>query len=290
MNRKSFIKAGLLIPFLNMELKDFENEVLGERANSELMPVLFVGHGNPMNAIMPNAINKKWHQIGKSLEVPKAILCISAHWQTRGTKVTAMKYPKTIHDFGGFPKDLFDVQYNAPGSPEFAQKAIDAVKLVHVGKDLEWGLDHGCWSVLKPMFPDATIPTFQMSLDYLATPEQHFQIGMQLQSLRSKGVLIIGSGNLVHNLGKLNYEVNAFDWAIEFDELAKQKILEGKFASLVGYKDLGKAANLAIPTSEHYLPLLYTLALKTPKEPLHFFNESFDMGSISMRSVFIGKE
>lgn len=290
MNRKSFIKTGLILPFINMDLNDFESTLVGDRSNSDLMPVLFIGHGNPMNAIMPNAINKKWQEIGKAIEVPKAILCISAHWQTRGTKVTAMEHPKTIHDFSGFPKNLFDVQYNAPGSPEYARKAIEAVKLVHIEKDYAWGLDHGCWSVLNQMFPQANIPTFQLSLDYLSTPEQHFQIGMQLKSLRSKGVLIIGSGNLVHNLGKLNYEVNAFDWAIEFDEFAKQKILEGKFASLVGYKELGKAANLAIPTNEHYLPLLYTLALKTPKEPLHFFNETFDMGSISMRSLFIGSE
>ncbi|OYU94837.1 MAG: 4,5-DOPA dioxygenase extradiol [Bacteroidetes bacterium B1(2017)] len=288
MNRKKFLQSGLLFPFINMDLHAFESEIIGSNESSDLMPVLFVGHGNPMNAIMPNAYSAKWKEIGEKIATPKAILCVSAHWQTRGTQVTFMEHPKTIHDFGGFPKALFDAQYPAPGSPLFAQKTIDAVKAVHITKDLEWGLDHGCWSVLKPMFPKATIPVFQLSLDYLATPEQHFQIGMQLQSLRSKGVLIVGSGNLVHNLGMLNWEGGPFDWAIEFDALAKTKILEGDFVSLVGYRNLGKSAKLAIPTNEHYLPLLYALALKTKNEPLHFFNESIDMGSISMTSLFIG--
>ncbi|MCF8253396.1 MAG: 4,5-DOPA dioxygenase extradiol [Bacteroidia bacterium] len=288
MDRKSFIKASMLIPFLGMEIKDFE-EALGENALMEKMPVLFVGHGNPMNAIMPNEYSKKWKAIGEQLPTPKAILCVSAHWQTRGTQVTAMPQPKTIHDFGGFPKSLFEVEYPAPGiSSALAQKTIEAIKEVHVTKDFEWGLDHGCWSVLKPMFPKANIPTFQLSLDYLSKPETHFKIGMQLQSLRQKGVLIIGSGNLVHNLGKLSHENKPHDWAIEFDELAKNKILEGNFASLVGYKGLGKAASLSIPTNEHYLPLLYTLALKQSSDSLQFFNESIDMGSISMRSLLIG--
>lgn len=288
MNRKKFLQSGLLFPFINMDLHAFESEIIGSNESSDLMPVLFVGHGNPMNAIMPNAYSAKWKEIGEKIATPKAILCVSAHWQTRGTQVTFMEHPKTIHDFGGFPKALFDAQYPAPGSPLFAQKTIDAVKAVHITKDLEWGLDHGCWSVLKPMFPSAKIPVFQLSLDYLATPEQHFQIGMQLQSLRSKGVLIVGSGNLVHNLGMLNWEGGPFDWAIEFDTLAKKKIIDGDFASLVGYRNLGQAAKLAIPTNEHYLPLLYALALKTKNEPLHFFNESIDMGSISMTSLFIG--
>jgi 4,5-DOPA dioxygenase extradiol len=289
MKRKTFIKSGLILPFLNMNITDFENEIIGQELQDELMPVLFVGHGNPMNAITPNAYSNKWKEIGDKVQTPKAILCVSAHWQTRGTQVTFMDHPKTIHDFGGFPKSLFDAQYPAPGSPLFAQKTIDALKEVHVSKDFEWGLDHGCWSVLKPMFPKANIPTFQLSLDYLATPEQHFQIGMKLQSLRSKGVLIVGSGNLVHNLGKLNWEGKPFDWAVEFDTLAKTKILNGEFASLVGYKKLGLAAALSIPTNEHYLPLLYALALKTKSDSIQFFNESIDLGSISMTSLLIGK-
>jgi 4,5-DOPA dioxygenase extradiol len=288
MNRKSFLKAGLLSPFFNMNIKDFEEEVLGESAEGTKMPVLFVGHGNPMNAIMPNEYSRKWKEIGDKLPKPKAILCISAHWQTRGTMVTYMEKPKTIHDFGGFPKSLFDVEYPAPGSPSYAQKAIDAMQGVHVTKDLDWGLDHGCWSVLKPMFPKADIPTFQLSLDYLSTPNQHFQLGMKLQSLRRKGVLIMGSGNIVHNLGRMNSENKAADWAIEFDNLVKEKVLDGNFATLVGYKNLGSIASLSVPTNEHYLPLLYTLALKEKSDSLEFFNETIDLGSVSMRSLYIG--
>jgi 4,5-DOPA dioxygenase extradiol len=288
MNRKDFIKVGMLAPFAAMNIKDFEEEVLGTDADGVKMPVLFVGHGNPMNAIMPNAYNKKWKEIGDKLPKPKAILCISAHWQTRGTQVTFMQKPKTIHDFGGFPKSLFDVEYPAPGSPFYAQKAIDAMQGVHVSKDMDWGLDHGCWSVLKPMFPDANIPTFQLSLDYLSTPEQHFKLGAKLNSLRQKGVLIIGSGNIVHNLGRMNPENVPADWAVEFDNLAKEKILDGNFAPLVGYKGLGAIATLSIPTNEHYLPLLYTLALKDKQDTVEFFNESIDLGSVSMRSLYIG--
>lgn len=290
MDRKSFIKSSLFIPFLNMILQDFELEVLGKAPLSEKMPVLFVGHGNPMNAIENNAYYQKWAEIGRSLPSPKAILCISAHWQTKGTQVTFMDRPKTIHDFGGFPKALFDTQYPVPGSPQYAQAAIDALREIHVGKDLDWGLDNGCWSVLKPMFPEANIPVFQLSLDYFASPEQHFQIGAQLQSLRQKGVLIVGSGNIVHNLGRLDWGGKPFDWAIEFDQLAKTKINSGDFKSLVNYDTLGKAAQLAIPTNEHYLPLLYVLALKDKNEPMHFFNEQIDMGSIAMRSLFIGRD
>ncbi|MBP7511432.1 MAG: 4,5-DOPA dioxygenase extradiol [Bacteroidia bacterium] len=287
MKRKEFIKLGLLTPLAAMNLKDFE-EVLGADAEGAKMPVLFVGHGNPMNAIMPNDYNKKWKEIGEKLPKPKAILCVSAHWQTRGTQVTFMEKPKTIHDFGGFPKSLFDVEYPAPGSPFYAQKAIEALQGVHVSKDFDWGLDHGCWSVLKPMFPNANIPTFQLSLDYLSTPEQHFQLGAKLKSLRSKGVLIVGSGNIVHNLGRMNAENIPADWAVEFDNLAKEKILDGNFAPLVGYKGLGAIATLSVPTNEHYLPLLYTLALKDKSDEVSFFNESIDLGSVSMRSLYIG--
>ncbi len=290
MNRKSFLKAGLLLPFFNMNLKDFESEIIGDAQTTDMMPAMFVGHGNPMNAITENYYSKKWRSIGSQLPAPKAILCVSAHWQTRGTSVTYMEKPKTIHDFGGFPQELFDAQYPAPGSPIFAQKAIDALKAVHVSKDMEWGLDHGCWSVLKPMFPQANIPTFQLSLDYNLSPAQHFALASQLQSLRSKGVLIIGSGNIVHNLGRLNWGGKPFDWAIEFDQLSKKLMTDGNFKSLVDYPKLGQAALLSIPTNEHFLPLLYILALKQPNETLSFFNESIDLGSVSMTSVMLGKQ
>ncbi|MBC7384308.1 MAG: 4,5-DOPA dioxygenase extradiol [Bacteroidia bacterium] len=271
-----------------MELKAFENEIIGNTYAAAIMPVLFVGHGSPMNAIENNTITQNWAKLGRELPVPKAILCISAHWQTQGTKVTAMEHPKTIHDFGGFPKALFDAQYPAPGSPEFAQLTIEEFQSGHVNKDFEWGLDHGTWSVLKPMFPKANIPTFQLSLDYTATLAQHIEIAKHLQNLRKKGVLIIGSGNIVHNLGLLNWEGKPFDWAIEFDETVKNKIINNDLNALVNYNKLGKTATLSIPTEEHYIPLLYTLALKQNNEQANFFNETIEMGSISMRSLKIG--
>ena len=287
MNRKDFIKASIGLPLLSMNLKEFEKEIIGDQNADAVMPLLFVGHGSPMNAIEDNEFSRSWAQLGKELPTPKAILCISAHWQTRGTKVTAMDHPKTIHDFGGFPKALFDAQYPAPGSPQYAQLTISQFQAGHISKDFEWGLDHGTWSVLMPMFPKATIPTFQLSLDYTSTPQQHVEIAKHLMNLRNKGVLIIGSGNIVHNLGLLNFEGKPFDWATEFDELAKTKILNNDIKALADYKSLGKAASLSIPTNEHYLPLLYILALRQKHENISFFNESIEMGSISMRSMRI---
>lgn len=290
MDRKTFIKAGLGLPLLTMNLNDLESMLPALEGTTALMPAMFIGHGNPMNAITDNKYHQQWQKMGKELPVPRAILCISAHWQTRGTKVTAMEKPKTIHDFGGFPKALFDVQYRAPGSPAYAAAAIEAIKSVHVEKDQEWGLDHGCWSVIRPMFPEAKIPVFQLSLDYLMKPEQHFEIGKQLRVLRSKGVLIVGSGNIVHNLAAVSWDANetGFDWAIEFDQLVKEKIRKRDFTSLQEYRNLGRAAKLSIPTNEHYLPLLYVLGMSGEKENLSFFNESLDMGSISMTSVLVG--
>ncbi|MDP1726654.1 MAG: 4,5-DOPA dioxygenase extradiol [Bacteroidota bacterium] len=287
MNRKDFIKASIGLPLLSMNLQEFEKEVIGDHFAEAMMPLLFVGHGSPMNAIEDNAFSRSWAKLGNELSVPKAILCVSAHWQTRGTKVTAMEQPKTIHDFGGFPKALFDVQYPAPGSPQYAQLTMSQFRAGHISKDFEWGLDHGTWSVLKPMFPKANIPTFQLSLDYTATPQQHVEIAKHLMNMRKKGVLIIGSGNIVHNLGLLNFEGKPFDWATEFDELAKTKILNNDLKTLTDYKNLGKAASLSIPTNEHYLPLLYILALKQKQENTSFFNESIEMGSVSMRSLKI---
>jgi 4,5-DOPA dioxygenase extradiol len=288
MDRKSFLKSGLIFPFMAMNIDEFEAHIVGTNAKSDLMPALFVGHGSPMNAIIPNEFNKKWREIGDKLPRPKAILCISAHWETRGTKVTAMSKPRTIHDFGGFPQKLFDTQYPAPGSPFFAQQVVDAMKEVHISKDLDWGLDHGCWSVLNPMFPKADIPTFQLSLDYLAKPEDHFKIALQLKSLRKKSVLILGSGNIVHNLGRMDATNKPHDWAIAFDALVKERIESGNFASLVGYRGLGASASMSIPTAEHYLPLLYVLAVKDKTDDLLFFNETIDLGSISMRSIYFG--
>jgi 4,5-DOPA dioxygenase extradiol len=288
MHRREFIKNIALTSIAMQTLTSFKKEIEKLDPTEALMPVMFVGHGNPMNAIEDNEYSRTWTKMGKELIKPKAILCVSAHWQTRGTSVTAMDKPKTIHDFGGFPDELFNAQYPAPGSPELAKETADIVKKTKIELDHEWGLDHGAWSVLKPMFPEADIPTFQLSLDYTKPPQYHFELAQELKELRKKGVLIMGSGNIVHNLGLVQWTEKAFDWAIEFDEKIKNQILSGDFQPIVDYKKFGKAAELSIPTNEHYLPLLYTLALKDKKEEVQFFNEKTTMGSISMRSLKFG--
>jgi len=260
---------------LNSFMKTFSDEKFAEA----FMPVLFVGHGNPMNAIEKNEYHNKWGELGKSLPKPKAILVVSAHWLTRGTKVTAMEKPKTIHDFGGFPKELFDAQYPVNGSPEFAKKVQSLVTKTKVQSDFEWGLDHGTWSVLLPMFPNADIPVFQLSIDYSQPPQYHYDLAKELSALRKKGVLIIGSGNIVHNLGMIEWGGKAFDWAIEFDTKIKNFIDEKNHDGIIHYEKLGKIAQLAVPTNDHYLPLLYSLALQEKNESISYFNEKFEMGS-----------
>jgi 4,5-DOPA dioxygenase extradiol len=252
------------------------------------MPALFIGHGNPMNAIEDNEFSRAWTQVGKELPHPNAILCISAHWETNGTKVTSMQQPKTIHDFGGFPRELFEYQYPAPGSPELAELTCGKVEKTGVCLDTSWGLDHGTWSVLCRLFPNADIPVIQLSLDRTQSPAYHYELGRELRELRDRGVLVIGSGNIVHNLGAAFFQDKAYDWAMEFDEAAKQLIEAGNHAPLVNFQSLGQAARLSIPTSEHYLPLLYTLALQDKNEQLRFFAEGISFGSLSMRSVWIG--
>lgn len=250
------------------------------------MPTLFIGHGSPMNAIEDNTYSKGWNAIAAKMAKPRAILSVSAHWQTSGTFVTAMPHPKTIHDFYGFPQELFDVRYNAPGSPELAKKTQDAVKTATVGLDLDrWGLDHGTWSVLRKMYPNADIPVFQLSMDFRKSPAEHFAIGEELRSLRDEGVLILGSGNLVHNLGMMRNDGKNYDWAEEFDAKAASFIEKGDSKSLVEYEKIGTSASMAIPTNEHYLPLLYILGAKGKNEQPHFFNEGIEMGAVSMRSV-----
>lgn len=286
MDRRDFIKGGLasitMMTTLNPLLDAFR------KAGNARMPVLFVGHGSPMNAIEKNEFHKAWERIGKELPHPRAILCVSAHWLTRGTMVTAMPKPRTIHDFGGFPDDLFAQQYPAPGSMEVAEETIKAVSYTSIVKDHEWGLDHGAWSILLPMFPKADIPVLQLSIDYTKPAQYHYELAEQLALLREKGVLIVGSGNIVHNLSRLDFSGKPFDWAVEFDEKVKQLILAADHRSLIEYNRLGAAAAASIPTNEHYLPLLYTLALRRKDESLRFFNEKIDLGSIAMRSVLIG--
>jgi 4,5-DOPA dioxygenase extradiol len=276
-----------------MKLNDLNKEA-GPFDSDEKMPVLFLGHGSPMNAIDENEFTRGWRTIGSTLPVPKAILCVSAHWETRGTHVTAMEKPKTIHDFGGFPRELFDVQYPAPGNPDLAMKTKNLIRKTIVGLDDKWGLDHGCWSVLKHLYPKADVPVVQLSLDYYQSPQHHYDIGKELLSHRNKGVLIIGSGNIVHNLGLVNWEkLNepgfGYDWAIEVNEKIKNFILSDDHKSLIDYKLQGKAFNLAIPTPDHFLPLLYSLALKEKNETVKIFNDKAVAGSLTMTSIMIGK-
>lgn len=269
------------------------NTLASSGGSTKHMPVLFVGHGSPMNAIIENEFVQNWRELGKTLPKPKAILCISAHWETRGTFVTAMPNPPTIHDFGGFPKALFDVQYLAPGSPEFAKETKRIVSKTDVGLDEKWGLDHGAWSVIKNIYPHADVPVFEMSLDYYQSPQYHYDLAKELASLRDKGVLIIGSGNLVHNLrmaawDKVDEPEYGFDWAIQANDTFKRLILANKHKELINFSALGKEVQMAIPTPEHFLPLIYTLALKQEDEQVTVFNDKAVMGSLTMTSVKIG--
>jgi 4,5-DOPA dioxygenase extradiol len=270
------------------------NKLTETFAPGEKMPVLFIGHGSPMNAINDNEFVTGWKTTAKNLPKPKAILCVSAHWETNGTFVTAMKNPKTIHDFGGFPKELFETQYPAPGSPEFALETKNTIKKTAVGLDEKWGLDHGTWSILKPMYPNADIPVFQLSLDYNQSPRYHYELAKELASLRNRGVLIIGSGNMVHNLGMIKAvsmedldKEYGYDWTLEMNDIFKTKIKEHDHTALINYESLSKSAKLAIPTREHYLPLLYILALQEKDEQATFFNDKAIAGSLTMTSVLI---
>lgn len=294
MDRKSFLKWLALLPATGMlmKLKEFGAGTSAMSA-TDIMPVLFLGHGSPMNAIEENEFVQGWRQIGAGLPKPQAILCVSAHWETRGTFVTAMEKPRTIHDFGGFPKALFEVQYPAPGSPEFAVETQKAVTKTQVGLDDQWGLDHGCWSVVKHLYPNADVPVFQLSLDRFQPPQYHYELAKELAVLRRKGVLIVGSGNMVHNLrmvawDKLNEPEYGYDWAIEANEAMKQFIRSGDHKPLINYRSGGRAFDLAIPTPDHYLPLLYALALKEESEAVSIFNDKAVGGSLTMTSVKIG--
>jgi 4,5-DOPA dioxygenase extradiol len=260
---------------------------MGPESSHTKMPALFIGHGNPMNAIEDNEFSRAWIKAGKSLPRPKAILCISAHWETAGTQVTGMEKPRTIHDFGGFPRPLYEMQYPAPGSPELAQLVQDTIKKAPARIDQNWGLDHGAWSVLCRLFPEADIPVVQLSLDRTQKPEHHYTLAKELLPLRYQGVLILGSGNIVHNLPMAVFREGAYEWALEFDQVAKNLILAGNHQDLIHYHDLGEAARLSIPTNEHYLPLLYTLAQQEEGEEVHFFAEQVTYGSLSMRSLKI---
>lgn len=289
MKRNTFLKLGAATVFapIAMKLQALKSWA-DEQPHTDIMPAMFVGHGNPMNAIMQNEFTKNWQRLGRELSKPKAILSVSAHWLTNGTYVTAMEKPKTIHDFGGFPRELFEQEYPAPGSPEIAKQVGLVVKTTDVKDDYQWGLDHGTWSVLLPMYPKADIPVLQMSIDYSKPPQYHYELAQQLKELRQKGVLVIGSGNIVHNLGMIDFDNKIrFDWAYEFDEKIKGFIDKGDHDSVLKYDKLGTIARLAVPTNEHYLPLIYALGLRDKKDAVSYFNDKMDAGSISMRSVLI---
>jgi len=261
-------------------------------SNTEKMPVLFLGHGSPMNAIEDNQFVTGFRNLAKTLPQPNAILCISAHWFTNGTKVTAMEMPRTIHDFGGFPQALFEVQYPAKGSPQLAFETSELLMPTDMELDTEWGLDHGAWSVIKHLYPDADVPVIQLSIDYTKPAQYHFELALKLNALRTKEILIIGSGNIVHNLGLVDYrnfdkDNYGYDWAIEVKENVNNYLMDGNFQPLIDFEKQSKAFQLAIPTPEHYLPLIYTLGLKDKTEELSLFNDKLVAGSLSMTSVKI---
>jgi 4,5-DOPA dioxygenase extradiol len=293
MERKTFIKT-LITGAASMTTLSAFNKFTSELKEQEtLMPVLFVGHGSPMNGIEDNEFSRTWKEMAQKIPTPSAVLVISAHWLSKGTRITAMELPQTIHDFGGFPKELFEVQYNAPGNPVLAQETASLLSSTHVEMDHDWGLDHGAWTIIRHMYPEATIPVLQLSIDYTKDPQYHYDLAKELYSLRKKGVLIIGSGNMVHNLrmvawDKLNEKEYGYDWALQINNKFKELIGNGQHDSLIRYESLGREALLAIPTPEHYWPLLYTLGLKGSKDAISFFNDKAVGGSLTMTSVKIG--
>ena len=258
---------------------------------TKAMPAIFFGHGNPMNALANNDWTKGWAAIGQAIPRPRAVLCVSAHWYLPATMVTAMSTPRTIHDFGGFPRELYEVKYPAPGSPELALRVRDLLAPISVGLDHRWGLDHGTWSVLRHVFPEADVPIVQLSIDETQPAQFHYETAKRLSNLRDEGVLIVGSGNLVHNLHAYAWgrqQVEPLDWAVRFEDQARELLLAGDHDPLIAYETLGRDAILSIPTPDHYLPLLYVIAQMKEGERVSFPVEGSDGGSISMLSVQIG--
>ncbi len=292
MDRKVFLKQiGVLAAMGSLSSFKKVTDSMGEQ--DVKMPVLFIGHGSPMNGIENNEFSNYWQKLGKEMVTPKAVLVISAHWLTNGTHVTAMQQPKTIHDFGGFPQALFDVQYPAPGNPALAAETKKLITSTDVGLDHDWGLDHGAWSVVKNMYPDANIPVLQFSIDYNKPASYHYNLAKELSALRKKGVLIMGSGNMIHNLrmvawDKMEVPNYGFDWAIEMHDLFKKKITAGDHQALINYESLSKSAKLAIPTPDHYFPLMYALGLQGKNEEPQYFNDKLVAGSLNMTSVMFG--
>ena len=293
MHRKDFVKLiGLSTIGYAMTNLNEQNKIAQTFPKTAKMPVLFIGHGNPMNAIEENIFVEGFRKVASQIEKPNAILCISAHWLTNGTKVTAMSFPKTIHDFGGFPDELFQVQYPVKGSPELATEAKKLLAPTPIELDEKWGLDHGSWSILRRMYPDADIPVIQLSIDYNKPMQWHFDLAKQLNELRSKGILIVGSGNIIHNLrlvdfhniNKVNY---GFDWAVEARSIFNNYLLDENFEALINYDKGPTALKMAVPTPDHFIPILYSLGLKEKADRLSLFNDNLVAGSLSMTSVLI---
>ena len=259
------------------------------RSDNYKMPALFLGHGSPMNVIEDNPFATGWQQLGKRFPRPKAIVSVSAHWETAGTRVTAMEAPRTIHDFGNFPQALFDIRYPAKGDPVLAARIQSLIHTTEVTLDHQWGLDHGTWAVLIKMYPDADIPVLQLSLGKELTPKDHYGIGRELKPLRDEGILILGSGNIVHNLDQISMDpqVKPAPWAVEFDEAIRQFLIKGDHEGIIDFESLGEIARQSAPTPEHFLPLLYVIALQDAHESATFPVEGLVAKSISMRAVMI---
>jgi 4,5-DOPA dioxygenase extradiol len=292
MERKDFIKQLAVMPFIigTMNLNELKT-ITDNFSPTNKMPVLFIGHGSPMNAILDNSFTRALEKLGKSLEKPNAVLVISAHWQTKGTYVSTNPWPKTIYDFGGFDKKLYEVIYEPKGHPQLAKELINTVTSLTVNESVDMGLDHGAWTILKHIFPDADVPVFELSIDFEKSPSFHYSFGQELQKLREKGVLIIGSGNIVHNLRLLDWHNTygkPFDWAMEFDLFVKNSIDKRDFQPLVEYQKFGKAAQLSVPTNDHYLPMMYTLGLANNSDPITYIYEGYEYGSLSMRCFKVG--
>jgi len=269
----------------------------GMDLNEKSMPVLFIGHGSPMNIVQTNQFTKSLTELGRSLPKPRAILVISAHWMTEGTYVTCMEKPRTIHDFYGFPEELYETNYPSRGAPSYAKSITESVKTVKIKCDIDWGLDHASWAILKHMYPEADVPVFEMSLDYSFNEwypkplQYHYDLATQLVELRKRGVLIIGSGNIVHNLQMIDFshiEAEPYAWAVEFDEKTKSNLIDRNHKNLMNYRSMGMAASYAVPTLDHYLPMICVIALQQKDERITFTYEGFQYGSISMRCFRIG--
>lgn len=290
MNRSDFLKWLVFAPLTlkSMDLKNLYQFSSG-LPKTPKMPALFVGHGSPMNAIEENIFVQNWRKVAENIPTPAAILCISAHWETRGTKITAMPRPQTIHDFGGFPKELFAQQYPAPGFPELAADVQQLITKTHIELDHQWGFDHGTWSVLIRMYPNANIPVLQLSMNITQPTSYHYELARELEKLRERGVLILGSGNMVHNLRILDWHSpdRGYDWAIDANEQFKKMIVEQDYRQLFQIRDISEAFKMAVPSYDHYHPMMYVMGVQNKKDEVSFFNDQLMMGSLSMTSFIL---